>query len=95
VGEDDRALGTGKIKTHATRGHIGGVDTNGKTRRSRLAGRGIGRLTGRHGHDLHAHDHEAVIEDAHHQDEKDGKDEGEFYKRLALAPPSHRPDPLQ
>ena len=86
VSDDGGSLGTGQIDTHAARGHIGGVDADAETRRGRLPGRRIGRLTSRHGHDLHAHDHEAVIEHPHHQDEEDGQDESELNESLAFAP---------
>jgi hypothetical protein len=84
VGDDHAAVGTGKIDADAASGIISRVDSYGDGVGSGLAGCRIGRLTGSHGHDLLAHDHETVIKNAHHHDEEDGQDEGELDKGLTL-----------
>jgi hypothetical protein len=87
VGDDDASQGTGKIDPHAARGIIGRVKPHGDRVDGRLPCCRVGRFAGRHGHDLLAHDHEAVVEDAHHHDQEDGQDEREFDEGLALTPP--------
>ena len=85
MGDDDAPEGAGKIDSH-TAGRIIGRNKSYRDGVGELLARGrIGRFTGRHGHDLLAHDHEAVVEDAHHHDQEDGQDEGEFDEGLALA----------
>jgi hypothetical protein len=86
VRDDGGPLGTRQIKSHTTGRNVGRVDTNIQTGTRRLTGGRIGSLAGRHGHDLHAHDHEAVIEDPHHHDQEDRKDEGELDERLTFTP---------
>jgi hypothetical protein len=88
VGDDDASIGTGKIDPHAARGIIGRVKPHGDGIGDRLAGCRVGRFAGGHGHDLLAHDHEAVVEDAHHHDQEDGQNEGEFDEGLAFTPPA-------
>lgn len=85
VGDDDPSQRTGKIDPHAARRVIGGVKPHGNRVGRRLACRRVGRFAGGHGHDLLAHDHEAVVENAHHHDEENGQDEREFDESLALA----------
>ena len=87
VSDDDASERTGKIHPHAARGIIGRVKPDGNGIDGRLACCRVGRFAGRHGHDLLAHDHEAVVEDAHHHDQEDGEDEGEFDEGLAFASP--------
>jgi len=88
VGDDDASEGTGKIDSDTPRGIIGRVEAHADGIGGRLAAGRVGRFAGGHGHDLLAHDHEAVIEDAHHHDEEDGQDERELDESLALAPPA-------
>jgi hypothetical protein len=95
VGDDDASQGTGKIDPHATRGIISRIKPYRDGIDGRLARRRVGRFAGRHGHDLLAHDHEAVVEDAHHHDQKDGQDDGEFDKGLASALPASGSQPLK
>jgi len=85
VGDDNTSQGTGKIDSHATRGVIGRIKPHGDGVGDRLARCRVGGFAGGHGHDLLAHDHEAVVEDPHHHDQEDGQDEGEFDEGLALA----------
>ena len=86
VGDDDASIGTGKIDSHAARRIIGRIKPHADGVSGCLACRRVGRFAGGHGHDLLAHDHEAVVEDAHHHDQEDGQDEGEFDEGLAFAP---------
>jgi len=85
VGNKDGPQGTGKIDPHAARGIIGRVKPDGDGVGGCLTSCRVGRLAGRHGHDLLAHDHEAVVEDTAHHDQEDGQDEGELDEGLALA----------
>jgi len=88
VGDDDSAVVAGKIESYAPSGVIGRIDSN-RDRVGELLARGrIGPFAGRHGQDLLAHDHEAVVEDAHHHDQEDGQNEGEFDEGLTLALPA-------
>ncbi len=86
VSNDGGTLRTREIDADTSGGGVGSIKTHRNTSHGRLTGGGIGRFTGGHGHDLHAHDHEAVIEDPHHHDQEDGQDERELDKRLAFAP---------
>ena len=84
--DDHAAQGTGKINPDAARGVISRIEAHTNAVSRLLAGGRIGRFAGRHGHDLLAHNHEAVVEDAHHHDQEDGQNERELDKSLALAP---------
>ena len=95
VGDDDPAQWTGKIDPHAPRRIIGRINPDGDRVGHRLARRRVGRFAGRHRHDLLAHDHEAVIENGHHHDQKDGQDKREFDEGLAFAPPPPRSQLLE
>jgi hypothetical protein len=85
VGDDHAAIRAGKVDGHAARRVVGGVQAGVDRHVGQLARRGIGALARGHGQNLLAHDHEAVVEDAHHHDQKDGQDEGELDEGLALA----------
>jgi hypothetical protein len=92
VSDDRRALRTGKIDTYAARRDVSRVDADAETGAGGLPGRGVGRFARGHGHDLHAHDHEAVIKHSHHQNQEDGKNEGELDESLAFTPATRGPN---
>ena len=95
VGEDGGSIGSGKIDPHAARRIIDRIQPHVYRLGRHLACRRVGPFAGGHGHDLLAHDHEAVVEDAAQHDQEDRQDEGEFDKGLALAPAPLRPDLLE
>jgi hypothetical protein len=95
VGDDDPAFRRGEIDADGAGRGVGRVETDGNAGGGGLAGRGVGRLARGHGHDLHAHDHEAVVEDPAHQDQKQGQNEGELDEGLAFAPAPDNPQGLE
>jgi len=95
MGDHNGAIRTRKIDILRGARRIGGIDTNPGAIHGTLTGRGVGRFTRRHGHDLHAHDHEAVVEDRAHHDQQDGQNEGELDESLALASAPDRPHRLE
>jgi hypothetical protein len=85
VGDDQGALARGKIDPDRAGGRVGRVKTHLHPDRGRLPRGRIGPFARRHGHHLHAHDHEAVIEDRAHQDQEQRQNDGKLKERLALA----------
>ncbi len=85
VGDDHPAVGGGEIQPDRAGGRVSGVESDLDAQPGKLPRRGIGPLACRHGHDLHAHDHEAVIEDRAHDDQEEGQNDGELHEGLALA----------
>jgi hypothetical protein len=88
MGDDDAAVRAGEIDSHAARGVVGGVQALIDGDAGQLPRGRIGAFARCHGQDLLAHDHEAVVEHAHHHHEEDGQDERELDERLALASPA-------
>jgi hypothetical protein len=88
VGNNDPAQRPGEINADTARRIVGGVQAFIDGHVGQLPRCGVGAFAGGHGQDLLAHDHEAVVEDAHHHHEEDGQDKGELDKRLALASPA-------
>jgi hypothetical protein len=86
VRNDDTAEGSGKINAHATRGIISRIKSCGDRHVGLLTCCRVGSFARSHGHDLLAHDHEAVVKDPHHHNEENGQNERELDERLALAP---------
>jgi hypothetical protein len=95
VRDDDGPQGSGKINPDTARGIVGRVHPDADGHVGRLAGRRVGSFARGHGHDLLAHDHEAVVENSHHHDQEDGQDERELDEGLALASPSLEPHLLE
>ncbi len=95
VRDEGGSQGAGKIHPHAARGIIGRIQSHADRGDGRLARRRVGRFARGHGHDLLAHDHEAVIEDGHQHDQEDGQDERELDEGLALAPAPAGPELLE
>jgi len=89
VSDDHATQGAGKIDPDAARRVISRVHPNADGIGWCLAGCRVGGFAGGHGHDLLPHDHEAIIDDAHHHDEENGQDEGKLNEGLAFAPPTH------
>jgi hypothetical protein len=95
VGDNDGAIGPGEIDILRAARRVGGVDTHPEAVGGILTGRRVGRFTRGHGHDLHAHDHEAVVEDRAHHDQQKRQNEGKLHERLALASAPHHPQALE
>jgi hypothetical protein len=64
MGEDGGPIGAGKIDPHAARRIVDRIQAHAYRNGGQLARRRIGPFASGHGHDLLAHDHEAVVEDA-------------------------------
>jgi hypothetical protein len=94
VGDDDAALRAREVNPDGAGRVVGGIDADCDAVGGQLTSGGVGSLARGHGHDLLAHDHVAVIDDAHHHDEEDGQDERELDKGLAFAPFPGDPQPL-
>jgi hypothetical protein len=85
VRDDAGAVLGGKIDPDGTGRGIGGVQADLETEIGLLPGRRVRSLARGHGHDLHAHDHEAVVEDAAHDQQEERQDDRKFNESLALA----------
>jgi hypothetical protein len=92
VGDDDTAEWTGEIDADAARSIVSRVKSHADRVGRRLPRSRVRGFASGHGHDLLAHDHEAVVENSHHHDEEDGQDERKLDKGLALAPAPPRPE---
>jgi hypothetical protein len=94
VRDDQPALRGSKVDAHRAGGRIGGIEPHLHPESRKLPRSGIGPFPRRHRHDLHPHDHEAVIENPAHQHQEERQDDGELHVSLAFAPAPDRPKRL-
>jgi hypothetical protein len=85
VRDDAGAVRGRKIDPYGAGRRVSGIEADLKTDVGLLPGRRVRSFARSHGHDLHAHDHEAVVEDAAHDQQEERQNDRKLDESLALA----------